>query len=73
MRRADTQRRKVAVVAEKSPVVPKSRQTTGDGVYPYDGMRFSAIQCDSVRFSAIICDYSSYTGSSPSRCTSGSI
>ena len=48
MRRFETQRRKVVVVAEKSPVVPKSRQTTGNGVYPY-GMRFSAIRCDYLR------------------------
>ena len=48
MTRFDTPRRKVVVVAEKSPVVPKRRQTTGDGVYPY-GMRFSAIQCDYLR------------------------
>ena len=52
MTRFDTQRRKFVVVAEKSPVVPKRRQTTGDGVR-------DAIQCDSVRFSAIIYDYSS--------------
>lgn len=35
MKGFDTQRRKFAVVAEKSPVVPKRRQTTGNGVYPY--------------------------------------
>ena len=29
------QRRKVVMVDEKSPVVPKRRQTTGNGVYPY--------------------------------------